>query len=187
MVNSRNLQSIQEENDNLQHIKGRGNKESEEGERQEVEEIGEEETGDNMKDSANNVTGSSSLPTAIKNHPGIDLIVDLNDNLMETYCIQDKEGDVENDFIHKEEEEVRRDQEEEEENQEKLKNLEKRISKWYREEIGNVHKIAEEWEATIDFLKKMNLIANTEKSREELNKDHTEYVCWLNKQESILK
>ncbi|KAK4374645.1 hypothetical protein RND71_005322 [Anisodus tanguticus] len=118
MVNSRNLQSIQEEYDNLQHIEGRGNKESEEGERQEVEEIGEEETGDNMKDSANNVTESSSLPTAIKNHPGIDLIVDLNDNLMETYCIQDKEGDVENDFIHKEEEEVRRDQEEEEENQE---------------------------------------------------------------------
>ncbi|XP_060210957.1 uncharacterized protein LOC132637971 [Lycium barbarum] len=71
--------------------------------------------------------------------------------------------------------------------QQKLKNLGRRLSKWSREEIGDVHENTDDWEAKMQFLEEMDLAARSENSREDLNRGHAEYVCWLNKQDNMLK
>ncbi|XP_060212242.1 uncharacterized protein LOC132639872 [Lycium barbarum] len=82
MEKNQHLNCIQEESANLQHIDPGGNRGDLGGENQQHEKSKEEGIGDNM---SNNPDESFSLPTAIKNHPGINLIVDLNNNLIETY------------------------------------------------------------------------------------------------------
>ncbi|KAJ8551082.1 hypothetical protein K7X08_000452 [Anisodus acutangulus] len=49
--------------------------------------------GDNMKDSSIAPIESSSLPSAIKNLPAINFVVDLNDNMFDTYGSQEMVGD----------------------------------------------------------------------------------------------
>ncbi|XP_059291123.1 uncharacterized protein LOC132044638 [Lycium ferocissimum] len=59
-------------------------------ERQEQVDIHKEGTGDNIKTNVidDDDVESSSLPSVIKNHPDINLVVDLNDNMLETYRSQ---------------------------------------------------------------------------------------------------
>ncbi|XP_060200547.1 uncharacterized protein LOC132628799 [Lycium barbarum] len=71
--------------------------------------------------------------------------------------------------------------------QQKLKRLGKKLSKWSREGICDVHENTEMWEDRMQFLEDKDMELRTDDSREDLNKGHAEYIYWLNKQDSILK
>ncbi|XP_019230172.1 PREDICTED: uncharacterized protein LOC109211124 [Nicotiana attenuata] len=65
--------------------------------------------------------------------------------------------------------------------------LSKRLSKWSREEIGNINDQVSKWKAEIQLLYEIDTNSNTDNSRTEANKVYVEYIQWLSKQESLLK
>lgn len=69
----------------------------------------------------------------------------------------------------------------------KLKTLSKKLSQWSRESIGDVHDQIRIWEGKIQELEELDLLHNTGRSREDLNKGHAEYIRWLNMQDSIYR
>ncbi|XP_060202736.1 uncharacterized protein LOC132631154 [Lycium barbarum] len=71
--------------------------------------------------------------------------------------------------------------------QQKLKRLGKRLSKWSREDIGDIFQKVEEWEATLQQLEDVDAIDKNEQSRTELNKGQAEYVHWMAMQEALLE
>ncbi|KAJ8558270.1 hypothetical protein K7X08_005036 [Anisodus acutangulus] len=98
-VNSTDQQKEQENQNKSQDIEdGEIREECEQQKEREIESVDQEmtqedmvqeEIGDNIKENMNAPDDSSSLPTAIKMMPGINLLVDLNDNLLDTYSSQE--------------------------------------------------------------------------------------------------
>ncbi|XP_060204231.1 uncharacterized protein LOC132632349 [Lycium barbarum] len=71
--------------------------------------------------------------------------------------------------------------------QQKLKNVAKKLSRWSREEIGDINDQVEMWEARMQYLEDQDVIHRSENNRQEVNKGHAEYIYWLSRQESLLK
>lgn len=71
--------------------------------------------------------------------------------------------------------------------QSKLKLLAKRLSKWSREEIGDIYEQVSKWKDKVQELEEFDINNNTEQGRTGANKVHAEYVSWLSLQESLLK
>ncbi|XP_009772930.1 uncharacterized protein [Nicotiana sylvestris] len=71
--------------------------------------------------------------------------------------------------------------------QSKLKALSKRLSQWSRYEIGDINEAVTNWEDKLQELKDIDIEDNSEKSREDVNMAHAQYIRWLSLQESILK
>ncbi|XP_075109154.1 uncharacterized protein LOC142180948 [Nicotiana tabacum] len=62
-----------------------------------------------------------------------------------------------------------------------------RLSKWSREEIGDINDQVSKWEAEVQLLDDIDTNSSTDNSRTKANKVYAEYIQWLSKQESLLK
>ncbi|OIT19261.1 hypothetical protein A4A49_41856 [Nicotiana attenuata] len=71
--------------------------------------------------------------------------------------------------------------------QQKLKLLSKELSRWSKEEIGNVFEQVNIWGAKRVNLEKIDTLNDTDQSREELNKGQAEYIKWLGMKDVILR
>ncbi|XP_019244344.1 PREDICTED: uncharacterized protein LOC109224213 [Nicotiana attenuata] len=71
--------------------------------------------------------------------------------------------------------------------QSKLNNLSNMLSKWSRQEIGDINDQESRWEDKIQLLENIDIDINSEDSRADVNKAHAEYIKWLSMQESLLK
>ncbi|KAK4722554.1 hypothetical protein R3W88_012787 [Solanum pinnatisectum] len=69
----------------------------------------------------------------------------------------------------------------------KLKVLSKNLSKWSRETIGDIHEQVNKWETKVQLLEELDTLNNNEQSREDLNREHAEYVKWPGMQDALLK
>lgn len=68
-----------------------------------------------------------------------------------------------------------------------MKRLSKVLSRWSKQQIGDIQEHVHEWEAKIKILEELDIMNNTEQGREDLNKGYAEYTRWLNMQDSMLK
>ncbi|XP_070027770.1 uncharacterized protein [Nicotiana sylvestris] len=71
--------------------------------------------------------------------------------------------------------------------QSKLKALSRKLTKWSREDIGDINEAVNNWKAKLQYLEDRDIEDNTEESREEINRAHAEYIRWLSIQDSLLK
>lgn len=71
--------------------------------------------------------------------------------------------------------------------QSKLKLLSKRLSAWSKENIGDINKEVNSWEAKLLVLEDEDLNNNNSQSKKELNKGYAKYTRWLGLQDSLLK
>ncbi|XP_060195451.1 uncharacterized protein LOC132624737 [Lycium barbarum] len=69
----------------------------------------------------------------------------------------------------------------------KLKRLGRVPSHWSRHNIRDVHENVQSWEARMELLENLDIMNNSDHSREDLNKGYAEYVKWLSLQDSLLK
>lgn len=58
-----------------------------------------EDTGDNIKEKCNTPDESTSVPNNVKNMPAINLVVDLNDNMLDTYSSQEVIGNTDDENL----------------------------------------------------------------------------------------
>lgn len=70
--------------------------------------------------------------------------------------------------------------------QQKLKSLSRKLTIWSREDIGNVYDKVAKWKLEAQIVEEVDIMQNTDQSREDNNKCHVEYVRWLSMQESLL-
>lgn len=68
-----------------------------------------------------------------------------------------------------------------------MKRLSKVLSRWSKQQIGDIQEQVHEWEAKIEILQELDIMNNTEQGREDLNKGYEEYTRWLNIQDSMPK
>lgn len=53
-----------------------------------------------------------------------------------------------------------------------MKRLSKVLSRWSKQQIGDIQEQVQEWEAKIEILEELDIMNNTEQGREDLNKGY---------------
>lgn len=71
--------------------------------------------------------------------------------------------------------------------QSKLKALSKRLSQWSRNDVWDIIEALISWEERLQDLEDIDIENNSEKSREDVNKAHAQYIRWLSFQDYLLK
>ncbi|XP_059301908.1 uncharacterized protein LOC132053826 [Lycium ferocissimum] len=71
--------------------------------------------------------------------------------------------------------------------QQKLKLLGKNLSKWSREQIGDIQKHVKEWESKMQLLEDKYIDDNRDEAREEMHKAQAIYSKWLKCEDSLLR
>ncbi|XP_059302171.1 uncharacterized protein LOC132054125 [Lycium ferocissimum] len=69
----------------------------------------------------------------------------------------------------------------------KLKLLSKNLSKWSREQIGDIQKHVKEWENKMQQLEDQYIDDNRDEAREEMHKAQATYTKWLKCEDSLLR